>query len=115
MPESVYVVMPAHNEGRVIASVVRRVRDVLPSACVLVVNDGSTDDTASQAAAAGARVLSLPFNCGYGVALQTGLTGAFRAGADIVLTLDADGQHEPRSIERLLRPVLAGDADLVLG
>jgi len=115
MPESVYVVMPAHNEGRVIASVIYRVRESLPDAHVVVVNDGSSDNTATVATAAGARVVNLPFNCGYGVALQTGLTYAFRAGADIVITLDSDGQHDPKSIEPLIKPIRKGEMDLVLG
>src|SRR5262245_9939401 len=77
--ESVYVVMPAFNEGCVIASVIHRVHEILPDAHVVVINDGSSDNTASEATAAGARVVNMPFNCGYGVALQTGLTYAFRA------------------------------------
>jgi len=107
--------MPALNEGLVIGKVVRRVRESLLNAEVLVVNDGSGDNTATEAAAAGARVISLPFNCGYGVALLTGLTAAYRAGAEIVVTMDADGQHEPASIVPLLEPVRRGEADLSLG
>ena len=107
--------MPAHNEGRVVAGVVRRVRETLPDAQVVVVDDGSSDDTGLEAGAAGARVVTLPFNCGYGVALQTGLTWAFRAGAAVVITMDADGQHAPESLEVLVEPVRNGEADLVLG
>ena len=115
MRDTVYVVMPAHNEGRVIASVIRGVLAVVPAAQIVVVNDGSSDDTAAAATQAGAWVIGLPFNCGYGVALQTGLTWAFRAGAHILVTLDADGQHDPESIEPLVKPVRDGEADLVLG
>lgn len=115
MPESAYVVIPAYNEGAVIGKVVRRVHEAVPEARIIVINDGSDDNTAPEAAAAGARVITLPFNCGYGVALHTGLTGALRAGPDLVITLDADGQHDPGSIERLMEPVRRGDADLVLG
>jgi glycosyltransferase involved in cell wall biosynthesis len=114
-PDSVYVIMPAFNEGPVIGSVIHRVRETLPDAHVVVINDGSCDNTVSAAAAAGARVVSLPFNCGYGVALQTGLTYALRAGAEIVVTMDSDGQHDPRSIESLITPVWKGESDLVLG
>jgi glycosyltransferase involved in cell wall biosynthesis len=113
--ESAYVVIPAYNEGAVIGKVVRRVHEAVPDARIIVIDDGSDDNTAPEAAAAGARVITLPFNCGYGVALHTGLTGALRAGADLVITLDADGQHDPGSIERLMEPVRRGDADLVLG
>jgi glycosyltransferase involved in cell wall biosynthesis len=113
--ELLYVVMPAFNEGRVIASVIHRVRETVPDAHIVVINDGSSDNTASVATAAGARVVTLPYNCGYGVALQTGLTYAFRAGAELVITMDADGQHDPRSIDALIQPVRKGERDLVLG
>lgn len=113
--DPVYVVMPAHNEGRAIARVISGIYDILPKARIIVVNDGSTDDTAAAAVVAGAKVVSLPFNCGYGVALLTGLTEAFRTGAALVVTIDADGQHEPRSIESVLKPIREGGADLVLG
>jgi glycosyltransferase involved in cell wall biosynthesis len=115
VPEPVYVVIPAHNEGRVVGSVVQRVRESLPGAAVVVVDDGSRDDTGERAAAAGARVVTLPFNCGYGVALLTGLTAVFRAGAPTVVTMDADGQHDPASLGAILKPVCDGEADLVLG
>lgn len=107
--------MPAFNEGRVIGRVIHGVREILPNAHVVVIDDGSSDNTASAATAAGARVVSLPFNCGYGVALQTGLTYAFRAGAEIVITMDSDGQHDPRSIGSLIKPVREGEKDLALG
>jgi hypothetical protein len=107
--------MPAHNEGAVIASVIHGVRMVLPDAKIIVVNDGSIDDTSSEATAAGAQVIDLPFNCGYGVALHTGLTRALRLSADMVITCDADGQHEPTSIRVLMQPIASGEADLALG
>lgn len=115
MAECVYIVMPAHNEARVVARVVARTKDQLPSASVTVVNDGSTDATAMEAAEAGAEVITLPFNCGYGVALQTGLIRAHRGNADLVVTMDADGQHEPDEIKRLIEPVANGQADVALG
>jgi glycosyltransferase involved in cell wall biosynthesis len=82
---------------------------------IAVVNDGSTDDTKSEALRAGAHVIDLPFNVGYGVALQTGLIWAKRCGVQIVVTLDADGQHDPAEITKILSPVVSGQADLVLG
>jgi glycosyltransferase involved in cell wall biosynthesis len=115
MGEPVHIVMPAHNEGLVIAKVVRRVREVLADSQVIVVNDGSRDNTAAESAQAGARVITLPFNCGYGVALQTGLIAAYRAGAETVITMDADGQHEPACLQQLLQPVRDDEVDLVLG
>jgi glycosyltransferase involved in cell wall biosynthesis len=113
--EAHYAVMPAHNEGRVVGKVVRAVLGSAPGMQVIVVNDGSSDNTAVEAGAAGAHVVSLPFNCGYGVALLTGLTAAYRAGADLVITMDADGQHDPASIGALMKPVTSGEVDLALG
>jgi len=113
--DSVFVVIPAYNEAEGIAVVIHSIRQVLVNPTIIVVDDGSEDTTASQAANADARVVSLPFNCGYGVALQTGLIKALRLGAQVVITMDADGQHAPASLDALIRPVLEGNADLVLG
>ncbi len=98
-----------------VAGVIRAAREQLPSARIVVVDDGSTDQTAAEATSAGASVLNLPFNCGYGVAFQTGLLYAERAGAEYVVTMDADGQHEPADLQRLIDPLVAGQADIVLG
>jgi glycosyltransferase involved in cell wall biosynthesis len=95
--------------------VVRRVRETVPEYDVLVVNDGSRDETASRAAAAGAEVLSLPFNLGYGVAIQTGYKYAMEKGYEFLIQLDGDGQHDPAFIPELLAPVIAGDTDFALG
>jgi glycosyltransferase involved in cell wall biosynthesis len=110
-----FVVIPAFNEERCVGKVIRGVGEFLPSARIVMVDDRSTDDTARVARSAGASVIQLPVNSGYGVALQTGLIWAHRNGAQMVVTLDADGQHEPAEIPALLRPVLAGEADLSLG
>jgi glycosyltransferase involved in cell wall biosynthesis len=109
------VVVPAFNEARSVGKVVQRVKELFPHAIVVVVNDGSTDDTGGQASRAGATVVNLPFNSGYGVALHTGLIWARRNNADIVVTLDSDGQHDPGEIHKLLLPVLKDEVDLVLG
>jgi glycosyltransferase involved in cell wall biosynthesis len=111
----VYVVIPAFNEERSIERVIGKVRSVFPASKIAVVNDGSRDETAKRAEAAGAAVLDLPFNCGYGVALHTGLLWAYREGAEFVLTQDADGQHDAGEAVKLLEPVVSGEADLVLG
>lgn len=104
--------MPAYNE----ASRIRRVVGQVASQAhgdVLVVDDGSSDETASEARAGGAIVAVHAVNLGYGAALQTGYRYALRHGYDAVLQLDADGQHDPASIPALL-DALAG-ADVVLG
>ena len=110
-----FVVIPAHNEERNVARVVEGVRCCFPEARVIVVNDGSNDATAMEAERSGAEVVWLPFNCGYGVALQTGLLHARCRGAEFIVTMDADGQHEPGDIAKLLEPLRIGAADLALG
>ena len=87
----------------------------VPEGDVLVVDDGSTDGTAAQARAAGARVVSHVFNMGYGAALQTGYKRAERDAYGYVVQLDADGQHAPTDVARLLAPLRAGTVDVVLG
>jgi glycosyltransferase involved in cell wall biosynthesis len=109
------VFIPAWNEGDSVAAVIADVRARLPEADVLVVDDGSVDETAARAREAGATVASLPFNQGLGAALQTGYLYALREGYDFCAHLDADGQHPPAEVARLLEEVRAGRADLVIG
>jgi glycosyltransferase involved in cell wall biosynthesis len=109
------VFIPAWNEGDSVATVIAGVRERLPDADVLVVDDGSVDATAARAREAGATVASLPFNQGLGAALQTGYLYALREGYDFCAHLDADGQHPPAEVARLLEEVHAGRADLVIG
>lgn len=109
------IFIPAWNEEGSIAEVIASVRDTLPEAEILVVDDGSIDGTATRAREAGARVASLPFNQGLGAALQTGYLYALREGYDFCAHLDADGQHPPSEVGRLLEEVRSGRADLVIG
>lgn len=108
--ERVLIVMPAFNEQEVIASVVREVREVLPGATVLVVNDGSSDATTEQARGAGARVLELPFNLGVGGAMRLGFRYARENGFAVAVQLDSDGQHNPKDVPALIE-LLGEDAD----
>jgi glycosyltransferase involved in cell wall biosynthesis len=107
------VVIPAYNEGKMIAEVVKEVRAVTPH--VFVIDDGSSDETAEAAAHAGVSVLVHALNRGQGAALRTGLEAAVRAGADIVVTFDADGQMSAGDILTLTAPLEAGLCDVVLG
>lgn len=98
------VMMPALNEAASVGKVIAGIRQELPGVSVLVVDDGSSDDTVPVARAAGAAVLSLPFNLGIGVAVQAGILYALEHGYQWLLRLDGDGQHDPRDIHRFWPP-----------
>lgn len=105
--------MPAFNEQASVGAVVHEVFEHLPGISVLVVNDGSVDNTAGVAANAGALVATLPFNLGVGGAMRVGFHYALTHDFDIVVQVDSDGQHDPASIPELVSAL--GSADLVLG
>jgi glycosyltransferase involved in cell wall biosynthesis len=107
------VIVPAHNEEASIARVINEVRVRDASLEIIVVDDGSTDRSGQEAA--GAIVLRLPFNVGIGGAVQTGYKYAEENGFDIAVQVDGDGQHDPEEIGRLLEPIYAGRADMVVG
>ena len=109
------VIVPAYQEEASIASVVRETLTAAPGADVVVVDDGSDDVTAERARAAGARVVALPFNCGIGAAVQTGLEAALEGPAEIFARLDGDGQHDPAGLARLVGRLEAGQCDFALG
>ena len=107
------VVIPAFNEAMTIADVVKGAVKYADE--VIVVDDGSSDNTSFVAKAAGAKVLRLPKNRGYGAALSVGLATAALDDADLIVYLDGDGQHDPEEIPKICAPVLKGTADLVIG
>lgn len=109
----VVVAMPALNEALTVAGVVQGVLHFLPEVRIVVVDDGSSDATADIARNAGATVLRLPFNCGVGAALETAYRYAAQQGASAVVHVDADGQHNPGDIPRLLGEL--DRADVVVG
>jgi len=109
------LIIPAYNEQGCIQEVVLSAREVLPHIDVLVIDDGSADNTAHKARLAGALVVRHPFNLGVGGAVQTGLKFAQRMGYDIVLRMDGDGQHDSQFLPLLLAPVQIGQADVVVG
>jgi glycosyltransferase involved in cell wall biosynthesis len=108
-------VVPAWNEEEAIGRVVDEIRAFDPSLGIVVVDDASTDGTAAVAERHGATVLRLPFNVGIGGAVQTGIRYAREEGYDVAVRLDGDGQHDASEIGKLLAPIRAGDADLVIG
>jgi glycosyltransferase involved in cell wall biosynthesis len=108
-------IVPAHNEALAIGAVIEEIRAFDPSLDVVVIDDGSLDDTATVAAAHGAAVLQLPFNLGIGAAVQTGFMFARERGYDYAVRLDGDGQHDPAELPLLLGPLRRGEADVVVG
>ncbi|NLC67771.1 MAG: glycosyltransferase family 2 protein [Clostridiaceae bacterium] len=111
----ILAIIPAYNEEKSIARVINQVKLYVPGADVLVVNDGSSDTTAQKARDAGARVVNLPFNLGIGAAMQTGYLYARYNNYDIAVQVDGDGQHDPAYIHDLMKPVMEGKADMVIG
>jgi glycosyltransferase involved in cell wall biosynthesis len=109
----VLIVMPALNESASVAAVIAHVKKSLPGMDVLVVDDGSSDGTAKIARASGAEVARLAVNLGVGGAMRTGFRYAAARGYDVVVQVDADGQHDPDEVDALLRGL--DDADIVIG
>ena len=105
--------IPCYNTGDSIESIVSKAREVVDE--VVVIDDGSSDDTAELAKKAGAKVFKHDQNRGYGEAIKTSFNVARTHKADVLVTIDGDGQHDPEEIPRLLEPILNGQADLVIG
>lgn len=113
----ILVVIPAYNEAESLPAVLAEVPPVVAGLAtrVLVVDDASRDATRRVAMSHGAHVVTHPVNGGQGAALQTGYLIAERLGVDVVVTLDADGQHVPGEMDRLVSPIVRGEADFVVG
>lgn len=109
----VMVSIPAYNEEDTIAEVISGVAKILPTAHIVVIDDGSTDRTGDIAKAAGAHVVRFKQNRGLGVAFKAGLDIATEA--DVLVNIDADGQYDPTEIPQLIEPIKQGEADVVLG
>ena len=105
--------IPAYNEASSIGSIVKSALSYCNE--VIVCDDGSIDATAQEAKAAGARVVSHHVNKGYGAAIKTLFETAKGCDADILVTLDSDGQHEPKQIPDVIKPILEGECDIVIG
>ncbi len=112
------VLIPAYNEAKTITDIIQQIPphvDGIDELVILVVDDGSTDNTKLLARDAGAEVVVHPYNRGVGSAFNSGLTKALELGADIMVNIDADGQFSPDEITNLIAPILTGSADFVVG
>src|SRR5262245_29685585 len=114
---SIAVILPAKNEAGAIRQVLLCIPHHIDGMAVIpiVVDDGSSDGTAAIAADFGAQVFRHLTNLGVGAATRTGLSAALTLGANIIVTMDADGQHDPAEIERLVRCLVEGPFDVVIG
>lgn len=110
---NVWVVVPAFNEAGIIRRVVDDLVRVIPH--VVVVNDASTDETSDKLLGSEVVVLQHLINRGQGAALKTGIVYALRQGAEVIVTFDADGQHDVADISSMISPILEGSADVTLG
>jgi glycosyltransferase involved in cell wall biosynthesis len=113
VPRKILIAIPAWNEVLSIGGVIDQIANHRPDVDILVVNDGSTDATAEVAQATGATVISLPFNVGVGGAMRTAFLYAQREGYDCLVQVDADGQHEPAELDRLIAGL--DSCDIVVG
>lgn len=111
----IFFVIPAFNEEKTVFDVVSGIKVLFPEGEVIVVDDASKDGTAERARAAGATIFPHTVNRGYNVSIKDGFRAAIKQGADIIVTCDADGQHHPEDIARVLEPVTIGTADIAVG
>ena len=113
--DKILILIPVFNESRSIQSLILEIRGLYPDMDILVVDDGSSDNSSDEARAGGAIVISQCFNLGAGAARQTGFLYAIRRGYEYIIHLDGDRQHTPREIPLFLQALRTGEADLVVG
>ena len=109
------VIIPAYNEEKRIADIIFKIKSIDKDITIAIIDDGSLDNTAEVSKTSGAIVLKLPFNMGYGNALQTGYKYAYENGYDIVLQMDGDGQHDPKYIPFMIETLTKNNTDVIIG
>ncbi|MGX4588179.1 glycosyltransferase family 2 protein [Paenibacillus chitinolyticus] len=113
--KSMLIIVPAYNEAGQIVQVINNIRTHVPHADIVVVNDGSKDDTLERARQTGVAVLNLPYNLGIGGAVQTGYRYALSGGYDMAVQIDGDGQHDPAELYKLMQALSQSGADMAVG
>ncbi|TXK85798.1 glycosyltransferase family 2 protein [Paenibacillus sp. N3.4] len=109
-------IIPAYNEEKSIEHVVAAIKQEQPDMDIIIINDGSTDQTSWMAQKTGlAIVIDLPVNLGIGGAMQTGYLYAYRHEYDLAVQIDADGQHDPKELTQIMEPILSGTVDCCIG
>ncbi|MSO96066.1 MAG: glycosyltransferase family 2 protein [Thermoleophilia bacterium] len=111
----IVAIVPAFNEAGAIGGVVDAIRAADPAYDVVVIDDGSSDETGAIARSRGAAVVTLPYNVGIGGTVQTGFKYALEHGYETAVRLDGDGQHDPGELGKLLGPIHRDEADIVTG
>jgi glycosyltransferase involved in cell wall biosynthesis len=114
-PHKTLIIIPAYNEEKNIGAVLEGIQKKSPGLPILVINDGSSDNTEKVVLEHNAEVISLPYNSGYGIALQTGFLYAVKNNFSIVVQMDSDGQHDPANIKDLIEEVQKDGSDVVIG
>jgi hypothetical protein len=114
-PSQILVIIPARNEAAHIRSVIKGIWGNISDCDILVVEDGSIDNTVQIVRSSGAKIISLPINLGYGGALRVGFNYALSKGYKYVISMDADGQHDPNDLDAIMRAICEEDNDLVIG
>ena len=114
-PPKTIIIIPAYNEEKNIGAVLEGIQKESPGLPILVINDGSSDNTEKVVLEHNAEVISLPYNSGYGIALQTGFLYAVKNNFSIVVQMDSDGQHDPSDIKNLIEAVQKDNCDVVIG
>ncbi|WP_409342131.1 glycosyltransferase family 2 protein [Paenibacillus sp. MBLB4367] len=112
---STLIIVPAYNESGQIAQVIQNIKLHVPHADIVVVNDGSKDDTLERARQTGVAVLDLPYNLGIGGAVQTGYRYARKGGYAFAVQIDGDGQHDPAELDKLMQALQDSGADMAVG
>jgi len=113
--KKILAIIPAYNEEATISKVINDIMINNKDIDILVVNDGSTDNTFNEACGFEAMVIDLPYNLGIGGAMQTGYMYAYKNNYDIAIQIDGDGQHDPSDIDEIIRPVINNEVDMIIG